>query len=141
MKKDFTQNKKNCTQKVPGKKIPRPGDFLIFVITLGAAIFFTLKSANLTFGEKSQKMTVEADGKKYEYSLKNDGIYNFEGKIGITTVEVKNGKAKIIDSACPNKTCVNQGYSNTIVCLPNKVIVKIQNNSENGAEDFDAISK
>ncbi len=135
------QNKKKCTQKGSIKKIPSPGDFLIFVITLGAAIFFTMKSVNFSFGGKSQKMTVEADGKKYEYSLKNDGIYNFEGKIGITTVEVKNSKARIIDSACPNKTCVNQGYSNTIVCLPNKIIVKIENNSENGSEEFDAISK
>lgn len=72
----------------------------------------------------------------YEYSAKQDGIYKVKGLIGITTFEIKDGRVRIIDSPCPNKTCINQGWHSPLVCLPNNVIITIENEGE-----FDALSE
>lgn len=111
---------------------PKPFDFLILFSILFLGLFFTIKS----FSKKGNSVIVDANGIQYEYSLKKDGIYKVEGTLGATTFEIKNGSVHILDSACPNKTCVFQGWANQIVCLPNKVSIKIKNN-----EEFDAISQ
>ena len=104
--------------------------FAIAITTLG--IFLTVKS----FSQKGGVVKVNADGKHYEYSAKQDGIYKVGGPLGITTFEIKDGKVRIIDSPCPNKTCVNQGWHSPLVCLPNKVIITLEEEGE-----FDAIAE
>ncbi len=113
-------------------KIFRPLDFVIFATVLIFAIFSIKKSLS-TAGDK---ILVEADGHSYEYSLNQDGIYSVEGALGTTTFEIKNKVVHIVDSPCPNKTCVNQGWTSPLVCLPNKVIITVENYGE-----FDAISE
>ena len=104
--------------------------FAIAITTLG--IFLTVKS----FSQKGSVVKVNADGRHYEYSSKQDGIYKVGGPLGITTFEIKNGKVRIIDSPCPNKTCVNQGWHSPLVCLPNNVIITLEEEGE-----FDAIAE
>ena len=81
-------------------------------------------------------MEINANGKKYEYSLSQDGIYKVEGKIGTSSIQIKDGKVRIIDSPCPNKNCVHQNWGNLIICLPNNVIVSVK-----AQEDFDAVAE
>ena len=107
-------------------------DILIFLIILLLALYFIFKIRNLS----GSSVIVNADGKIYEYSLSQDGLYTFDGAIGKTTMEIKNGKVRFLDSCCPHKTCVSQGYGLTIVCLPNKVIATV-----NSGEDLDAIAE
>lgn len=57
------------------------------------------------------------------------------------TLVIKNGQAAIVEASCPDHVCIDQGWVNfsgqTIVCLPNKLVVSI----EGGAEaDFDGIA-
>ena len=66
-------------------------------------------------------------------------MYTVEGELGPTTFEIKDGRVHITDSACPNKTCVAQGWHSPLVCLPNKVIITVK--SEGGEVEFDAISE
>ena len=113
------------------KKI-RPLDFVFAFISIGFGIFFTIKNIS----QKGSSVLVNADGKRYEYSAKKDGIYKVGGAIGITTFEIKNGRVRIIDSPCPNKTCVNQGWHSPLVCLPNNVIITVEKEGE-----FDAVSE
>ena len=110
----------------------RPLDFLIifFVLTLG--IFLCIKSAT----KPVSKIHVTAAGIDYEYSAQANGTYKVQGSIGETTFEIKNGKARIIDSPCPNKICVHQGWDSPLVCLPNNVIII----RETGKGDFDVLS-
>ncbi|MCR4401297.1 MAG: NusG domain II-containing protein [Firmicutes bacterium] len=47
------------------------------------------------------------------------------------TVEItEDGRARVLDSDCPDRVCVRTGWidqpGETIVCLPNRVVVKIQ---------------
>ena len=119
------------------KKV-RAADFVILIFLLVLSIFLVKKS----FLKKYGKVKVNANGTEYEYSLSQDGIYKIEGALGITVIEIKNKKVRILDSACPNKTCVNQDFANPIVCLPNKVIIQLEIESENSSPgDFDVVSQ
>ncbi|MCR5187718.1 MAG: NusG domain II-containing protein [Treponema sp.] len=113
-------------------KVFRPLDPIIFAIILILAIFMIKKSLS----PKSGTVHVEANGKSYEYSLDKDGTFQVEGALGLTTFEIKNKAVRIIDSPCPNKTCVHQRWANPLVCLPNRVIITIEDYGE-----FDAISE
>ncbi len=110
----------------------RPLDYILILAIVALGIFLTIKS----FSQKGSRVSVKADGKLYEYSAKADGIYKVGGALGITTFEIKNGRVRIIDSPCPNKNCVNQGWHSPLVCLPNNVIITLEDQG-----DFDAISK
>lgn len=107
-------------------------DFIFAITITSLGIFLTVKS----FSQKGSVVKVNADEKHYEYSAKQDGIYKVGGPLGITTFEIKDGKVRIIDSPCPNKTCVNQGWHSPLVCLPNNVIITIEKEGE-----FDAIAE
>lgn len=110
----------------------KPLDIFVFIFILFLGFFLTFK----TISKSGSSVIVNANGKRYEYSLEKDGIYSVQGALGITTFEIKNGAVHILDSACPNKTCVAQGWTSPIICLPNKVIIQIVNDGE-----IDAISQ
>ncbi len=103
---------------------------LVAAIILAAFSFMNIKKS------KGNYVQVNANGTVYEYSLKQNGTYTFEGAVGKTVMEIKDGQIRFTESACPNKTCIAQGFSNTIVCLPNKVIATI-----NGSGDLDAVAE
>lgn len=119
----------------PGVK---PLDFLIFVLVLICGVLFTVRGAV----RKGSRVIVNAAGVKYEYSASKNGTYTVEGELGPTTFEIKDGRVRIVDSPCPNKTCVAQGWHNPLVCLPNKVMITVEGEAgvEEGGE-FDAISE
>ena len=105
-------------------------DLLVFFVILAAGVFLTVKAVS----KKGSVVCVNADGQEYEYSMSKNGTFTVEGMIGPTTFEIKDGKVRITDSCCPNKTCVEQGWTSPIVCLPNKVIIRIIDYGE-----FDAV--
>ena len=111
---------------------------VILILTILLASLFLMKN----YGKKNNaKVSVLANGKRFEYSLQNDGIFNVQGALGKTSFEINNNKIRIIDSPCPNKTCIANGWSNFVVCLPNKVFIQIENSINNHNEvQFDAIS-
>lgn len=110
----------------------RPLDFVILILILLAGVF----SLKRTTKVKGDVIYVHAGGNLYEFDLSENGIHEVEGLIGITTIEVQDGKVRIIDSPCPGKTCINQGWDSSIVCLPNRVIVTVEKYGE-----FDAIAE
>lgn len=113
-------------------KILKISDILIVTALLISGIFLTKKSLT----QKGSVVFVEANGKKYEYSLSRNGTYSVQGAAGETVFAVTDGKVRILESACPNKNCVQQGWTSPIVCLPNKVIITIEDYGE-----FDAVSE
>ena len=120
----------------------RPLDILIILLVVAGGVFFTVRGAV----RKGSRVSVNANGVHYEYSATSNGVYTVAGELGETTFEIKDGRVRIIDSPCPNKTCVAQGWHNPLVCLPNKVMITVE--SEGGAGDgvegggeFDAISE
>jgi hypothetical protein len=84
-------------------------------------------------------VVIEVDQKRVaRYSLSKDQITDVEGPLGITEVEIRDGKARILRSPCKLKVCIKSGYiqyaDRISVCLPNRVVVRIEGNAERGLD-------
>ena len=115
-----------------GKNIPKVADIIIFI-----AFSLLIAASSVFFLRSSDTLEVKADDTEYLFPLKEDGIYSVEGVLGITTFEIKDKKVRFLDSPCPNKSCISKGFSDTVVCLPNKVIATTHGEEE----DIDAIAE
>lgn len=82
---------------------------------------------------KDAQAVVLIDGKETEcHSLKQDGTYKISAGNGrFNVLVISNGEADMKDASCPDKICVRHKpihkTGETLVCLPNKVVVEIKN--------------
>lgn len=93
----------------------------------------------ITRQEMSSIVKIEANDKVYNYDITKDRVINVEGSIGLTVVEIKQRKVRIISSPCPNHTCMRSSisfYPESLVCLPNDVIIQIEGEGETDALTF-----
>ena len=69
------------------------------------------------------------------YTLLKERIVDFEGPLGITRIEIRDGKARILRSPYKLKVCINSGYiqyaDRISVCVPNWV-ERVEGNTERG---------
>lgn len=108
----------------------RSGDIIIL------AIFIILIALSIPSKGDSAFVRISSSGGKEEvYELSEDRIVTVEGPLGTTTIEIKDGDVRIIDSPCEQKTCMNTRIGDTICCLPNKVLVTISADGEYGGID------
>ncbi|MGD9817520.1 MAG: NusG domain II-containing protein [Desulfomonilaceae bacterium] len=77
-----------------------------------------------------------------QFSLNTDRMLEVDGVLGKTQVQIKDGRAQIVNSPCSNKYCVNMGQigdsGGVLVCVPNEIIVKGLSGVDNG---LDAVSR
>ena len=70
--------------------------------------------------------------------LKTDQITHVKGPLGLTEVEIKNGRARILRSPCKNKVCIKSGYiryaDRLAACIPNRVVVRIVGKNHRGVD-------
>ncbi len=91
----------------------------------------------LLFREPAGRVVISAGGKTYaEYSLSEDR----EIEIGKTNILViKDGTAKMLSADCPDQLCVRQTAisrsGETIICLPNEVVVTIEGGGDGNETD------
>lgn len=99
----------------------------VLIVTSSFIITFKFTEKNT---HDSKRLHITALGKEYLYPLDTDGIFSIQGKDGISTIQIKDGHAQFLDSACPNKTCVGKGKieesGQWISCLPNGVFIMIE---------------
>ncbi len=89
--------------------------------------------------EDSSVVVIRADGKTYRYSLNQNHQVTIPGTIGESIVEIKDGRVRFLSSPCPNHTCMRGSisrYPESLVCLPNDVIVQIEGEGETDAVTF-----
>ncbi|MEG0291539.1 MAG: NusG domain II-containing protein [Anaerovoracaceae bacterium] len=110
---------------------------LIIVITGIASSIF------LTFGDDSKgtKAIVHVDNKVYgTYSLLEDREVVIKDQNHINKITISKGKISMNFSNCHSQDCVKQGEihspSQSIICLPHKVVVEITSDNN----EFDSIS-
>lgn len=67
-----------------------------------------------------------------------------QGEKGDIKIEVQNNQIRVVSETSEKHLCSKQGWikntTQSIVCLPNKVVIKIENNSE-ADKDLDTIVK
>lgn len=86
----------------------------------------------LTFAKKGKNVAVILDGEeKFCYNIDKDLTISIDSQNGhVNVLEIKNGKATVISADCPDKICVSHRsiskVGETIVCLPNKVVIEIK---------------
>jgi len=66
--------------------------------------------------------------------LNVDGEYKVDGELGDVVLEVKNKMIRVKSENSPKNICSKEGYigdsSRTLICLPNKIIVRIVGEKE-----------
>ena len=77
-----------------------------------------------------------------------DGEYTIKGSNeGYNTLVIEDEQAYILEASCPDGLCIKQGRihrrSQSIICLPNKVVVEITDDKgeSDEQEDVDAVAK
>ena len=67
-----------------------------------------------------------------------DQVLEIEYDGRINTVQIENGRIRMLEAECPDKTCVHMGWLNAgsmpIVCLPNHLSIQFTD-----TEDMDAL--
>lgn len=112
---------------------------VLVVLVLGIAGIFYLRT-----GETGAQVIVTVDGEVYgTYSLaENQKIPIIKEGITTNLLVVEDGTADMTEADCPDKLCVHQRAisknNETIVCLPNRVVVQVTGGEESG---FDSIAK
>lgn len=80
----------------------------------------------------------------YKLPLNKDRVVKVSGPLGDSFVEIKNGKARMKSSPCPQQICVRQGWINrgAIACLPNKVLVAVSGYEQHvHGSGYDAVTQ
>ncbi len=118
-------------------------DFVLMLTVLLVAIslFFAFKLLN---NDNGNYVVITVDGNTYgSYSLEENRTVEITDKAGKTTniLKITDGKAKMIKASCPDLICVHQKeislVNESIICLPNKVVIKIEGENES---ELDSIS-
>lgn len=114
-------------------------DWMLIGIIICVAVLVTLVHVFIG-GKGASKVTVKVDGViQGTYSLAEDQEIEING--GTNILQIKNGRAKMIEADCPDQLCVHQKAVSmnheSIICLPNKVVVTVES-SENS--EYDAVA-
>ena len=106
-------------------------DYLIFASVIAASVWagFLLYAGD----HHTQQLVIEAPAGKWIYPLSDTRTVSIPGELGATTIRIEDNSAFILDSPCPNKTCMNAAAlkkaGDWSACLPNKVFLHIEGTS------------
>lgn len=111
-------------------------------VVLGVAVFFASFAAWTFINVKPSRYAQIKNFKGNEYivDLSISRVFHVFG-INNVTFEVRDNEIAFVDSDCPDKTCIRQGFIGNsgeyAACLPNRLILTIMSGGNN---DFDGIS-
>ncbi|MDD6444948.1 MAG: NusG domain II-containing protein [Lachnospiraceae bacterium] len=116
---------------------------VVFIGSLLLLCAIVLLLFRVAFRSEGTKIVITRDGELYgTYSLSESRTISIRDKSGhvTNTLVIKDGKADMIHADCPDKICVHQkavsAENETIVCLPNKIVVTVTNSNEEGMDGF-----
>ena len=116
--------------------------FLAAVFAAGIILLFVIKPL---VSEDGNRFRILLDGEVYgEYSLGEDTTVDVikDGEV-INTVTVSDGEVYMSDASCPDKLCVMEGHishkNESIICLPNKVVIEVTQSEEES--EYDTIAQ
>ncbi|NLM00684.1 MAG: NusG domain II-containing protein [Treponema sp.] len=122
------------------KKFVKPFDLLFVFFSLCVVLLSIVFAVEKDKGQKL--LVVESPKGKYVFSLEKNGLYEIEGAIGKTIVGIEDGKVYVVESCCPNGTCVSAGKieksGQWIACLPNKVVIRLEGSKD---EEVDVLAR
>ena len=106
------------------KTLVRDICLILALVLVGLCLLFVMRSPS----DSGAFAVVEVDGVVVaSYPLSEDGVFVLNG--GTNTIEINDGRVRVVESDCPNQQCVRQLWidrrNQSIVCLPNRVVITI----------------
>ena len=103
------------------------GDAAVLVLLCAAVIALALPK---TAGGRPARVEVEAAGKIVAtLDLARDGVSEIKGPLGVTRIEVRGGRVRVLSSPCPRQACRHGGWigaaGEMLVCLPNQIVIRL----------------
>lgn len=119
----------------PKNKIKNDLILVAALLVIAAAGFILMNS----FKQAGDWAVVTVDGvETARFALSEDTGYVIAVGDGGNILVISDGKAMISDASCPDLICVHHRpismVGETIVCLPNKVVISIEKSSDSGLD-------
>ncbi|MFR9070710.1 NusG domain II-containing protein [Paraclostridium tenue] len=110
---------------------------LVLVVIVAALAFNYFKQSN-----EGDKIVIYVDNKVYkEIPINKKEELTIKTENGYNKIKVHDGGVEVSEASCPDDICVKTGFikksNQSIVCIPNKVSIKIVSNEKN---DIDIIA-
>lgn len=121
-------------------KVLKKDIILIIMFIIIAVVLFII---NFNGREKGTSVEVTVSGEVYgRYPLDKDGKYIITNGKKHNILVIDNGTARISEATCNNQVCVKHKAisqdNETIICVPNKIVIKIISESAN---ELDGVAK
>ena len=117
------------------------------LLTAAAAVIFlvgVVLSLIVLFSPPNNRVNILRDGRVlYTLDLSEEKNRCFVVEYGSSsnTIEIRDGKIRVLEAECPDKTCVRSGWLTSsampIVCLPNHLVIEFAS----GQGEIDAIAE
>ena len=120
-------------------KIIKKADIVLFAVLV--VVGLALSAWSFAAGGAGQKAVITVNGQHYgTYSLHENQTIEIEQNHHLNKITINDGAVQMTYSDCHNQVCVKDGKvtmaNQSIVCLPNKVMVEIIG----GEGEIDAVS-
>ncbi len=104
---------------------------LILFVTIVTISFILLAKIDFSKGQKIAKVYYDNELiKTIDLSIDSNHQYKVKGYNGDVIIEAKLNSIRVMDEVSPLNICSKQGWVSShyevIVCLPNKVVIKIE---------------
>ncbi|OLS03319.1 NusG domain II-containing protein [Tissierella creatinophila] len=120
------------------------GDKVLIVVV----VILTLLSLGFikrqAFSNENKFVSIQVNGKEIKKVIFDKKIIGkkipIQSKYGFNLIEIDDEKVRVIEADCPDKIDVKQGYiskiGETIICLPNRMVVEIKGVKKGDAIDI-----
>ncbi len=124
------------------RKINKYDIVLIVFIIVVSSFFIIYNGRNVTYSN-TNRAVIYSEGKiigEYVLDVKYINEFTVKTSNGYNKIKIENGEIWIEDASCPDKYCIHQGKisgsGENLVCLPNKLIIKVESEKKNKEIDF-----
>ncbi|NLC03519.1 MAG: NusG domain II-containing protein [Tissierellia bacterium] len=120
------------------------GDKLLIVFVIILALLSTLFIRRQAFSSSGKYISVQVNGQEVKQIIFDPKIIGnkipIETEFGYNLIEIGDERVRVIEADCPDKIDVKQGYisriGETIVCLPNRMVIEIKGLDKNTEIDI-----
>ncbi len=129
------------------KGVIRKGDIILAIVLTMLCLLSCWYVYGID-GTEGTVVVIEYNGELWgKYSLYESQTIEIETNKGYNQAIIENGKVYMAEANCPDHYCLQQhktdggidGSNETIVCLPNRIVISVSGNSSNGS-GFDAVA-
>ena len=115
--------------------------FIGLVVILSLTLFlYTGRIAKAINANNAVAIVTYRDREVLRINMSENGLYKLQGDEGPMVIEVDQGAIRVKEEVSPLNYCSLQGWvskTNTpIVCLPNRVIIELENMNDISDEDI-----